>query len=153
MDSYKLPLYLCMLIGGLVFGIMRLRISTRIAIYLTIVVAGYLWSGLLKFNANISDMKDLLPYFGVLFFLAVVTTIHDVWFQKDNNLSQKTMGKLTKDEELFRSKLPIIPGHPKFRENEKCDLSKEDNLCDFCGVLPKSNHSNYCKACKHENLS
>lgn len=30
---------------------------------------------------------------------------------------------------------------------------KEDNICDFCGVLPKSNHSNYCNACKHENLS
>lgn len=85
MESYKLPLYLCILIGALVFGIVRLRISTRIAIYLTIVVAGYLWSGLLKFNAKLSDMKDLLPYFGLLFFLALTTTIHDVWFKKDND--------------------------------------------------------------------
>lgn len=85
MESYKLPLYLCMLIGALVFGIVRLRISTRMVIYLTIVVAGYLWSGLLKFNAKIGDMKDLFPYFGVLFLLALVTTIHDLWFQKDNN--------------------------------------------------------------------
>lgn len=31
--------------------------------------------------------------------------------------------------------------------------SEEFNLCDFCGVLPKSKNSNYCNACKHENLS
>lgn len=29
----------------------------------------------------------------------------------------------------------------------------ERNLCDFCGILPKENDSNYCRACKHENLS
>lgn len=85
METYKLPLYICLMVGLLAFGIRPLRISTRIAIYLTIIVAGYLQSGLLKFNAKISDMKDLFPYFGVLFLLAIITTINDLWFRKDNN--------------------------------------------------------------------
>jgi len=29
----------------------------------------------------------------------------------------------------------------------------EENLCDFCGINPKENNSNYCKSCNHDNLS
>lgn len=29
----------------------------------------------------------------------------------------------------------------------------ENGLCDFCGVQTKALDSNYCNACKHENLS
>jgi len=84
METYKLPLYACIIIALFVFIIRRLRISTRIVTYLTIVIFGYIWSGLLKFDGKISDIKDLLPYLGIMFLLSLLTLINDLWIKKDD---------------------------------------------------------------------
>lgn len=85
MESYKLPLYLGILIGLLVFLIPVFRLSTKIVTYLTIVVGGFLISGFLKFNATFTEVKEFLPYFGLLFFLSLITIINDLWGNKKFN--------------------------------------------------------------------
>lgn len=61
------------------------------------------------------------------------------------------MKKLTKEEELFWSSLPIIPGHPKFRPSffrqlfckHRFDNFQSENgwasslMCAKCGKRPK----------------
>ncbi|ATC35571.1 hypothetical protein [Elizabethkingia anophelis] len=36
---------------------------------------------------------------------------------------------------------------------KQISLIKLKKSCDFCGINPKEMDSNYCKACKHKNLS
>lgn len=85
MESYKLPLYLGILIGLLVFLIPPFRLSTKIVAYMTIVLGGFLISGFLKFNATFNDIKELLPYYGMLFFLSFITIVNDLWLNKKYN--------------------------------------------------------------------
>lgn len=85
MEAYKLPLYLSILIGLLVYLIPTFRLSTKFITYMTIVVGGFQISGILKFDATFSEIKEILPYFGVLLFLSLVTIVNDMWFNKINN--------------------------------------------------------------------
>lgn len=85
MDSYKLPLYLGIMFGLLVFLIPNFRLLTKFITYMTIVVGGFLISGFLKFNATFNEIKELLPYYGLLFFLSLITIVNDLWFNKKFN--------------------------------------------------------------------
>lgn len=79
MESYKLPLYLGILLGLLVWLIPIFRLSTKFITYMAIVMGGFCVSGFLKFNTSFSEMKEVLPYFGLLLMLSLITIINDLW--------------------------------------------------------------------------
>lgn len=68
-----------------------------------------------------------------------------------NNYFKTKLGLTFED---FISKFRLICEKHWSNVFGKISEEKTDNgLCDFCGILTKTLDSNYCNACKHENLS
>lgn len=54
----KIPFYTASVLGILIFANKKLRISTKVIIYIAIAITGYIWSGFLKFGISIYNLDS-----------------------------------------------------------------------------------------------
>ncbi|CAM3195484.1 hypothetical protein [Elizabethkingia anophelis] len=84
----NLPIYIAISIGILVFGLKRLRISTKIIIYTAIAITGYIWSGFLKFGISIYNLdnatEEILYYWSFFILLTILLIVRDIYITPKN---------------------------------------------------------------------
>jgi len=82
----RIPFYTLSVIGILIFSIKKLRISTKIIIYIAIAITGYIWSGFLKFRISIYNLdsatEEILYYWSFSILLTILLIVRDIFITK-----------------------------------------------------------------------
>ena len=84
----RIPFYTLSVIGILIFSIKKLRISTKIIIYIAIAITGYIWSGFLKFRISIYNLdsatEEILYYWSFFILLTILLIVRDIYISPKN---------------------------------------------------------------------
>ncbi|MCT3704352.1 hypothetical protein HZQ67_15170 [Elizabethkingia anophelis] len=84
----RIPFYILSVIGILIFSIKKLRISTKIIIYIAIAITGYIWSGFLKFGISIYNLdsatEEILYYWSLYILLTILLIVRDIYINPKN---------------------------------------------------------------------
>ncbi|OPC29910.1 hypothetical protein BAX99_13130 [Elizabethkingia miricola] len=84
----KFPFYIASVFGLLIFSIKKLRISTKMIIYIAIAITGYIWSGFLKFGISIYNLdsatEEILYYWSFFILLTILLIVRDIYISQKN---------------------------------------------------------------------
>lgn len=84
----RIPFYTLSVIGILIFSIKKLRISTKIIIYIAIAITGYIWSGFLKFGISIYNLDsttvEILYYWLFYILITILLLVRDIYISPKN---------------------------------------------------------------------
>lgn len=79
----RIPFYTLSAIGILIFSIKKLRILTKMIIYIAIAITGYIWSGFLKFGISIYNLdsatEEILYYWSFFILLTILLIVRDIY--------------------------------------------------------------------------
>ncbi|MCT4315511.1 hypothetical protein [Elizabethkingia anophelis] len=84
----KIPFYTASTLGILIFTTKKLRISTKVMIYIAIAITGYICSGFLKFGISIYNLdsatEEILYYWSFFILLTILLIVRDIYISPQN---------------------------------------------------------------------
>jgi hypothetical protein len=86
----NIPFIISLVIGLFVYPIEKLRISTKVIIYIAIAITGYIWSGFLKFAISIYNLdsatEEILYYWSFFILLTILLILRDIYISPKNKV-------------------------------------------------------------------
>lgn len=86
----NLPFIISLVTGFLIYRIDKLRISTKIILYIGIAIIGYIWSGFLKFGISINNLdsatEEILYYLSFYILMTILLIVRDIYISPRNKV-------------------------------------------------------------------